>query len=159
MQQKDEEKVHIPSMYLKIMFACSNAMLYVSLVNTVHLIDRTSSTSAPSAGSCTTVARFHSCPFTDDERLSSALSIVHSAVKMATRGTYSLCSHAHYKAMRLLTGSTENAREVKKSTYHSTVLLPNTPVYITMREHCPTFYNCSSVRRAHKGWDGGTSRT
>ena len=146
-------------MYLKITFACSSTVLYISLVNTVHLIDRTSSTSAPSAGSCTTVTRFRSCPFTDDGRLSSALSIVRSAVKMATCGTYSPCSRARYKAMRHLTGSTENTREVKKSTYHSTVLSPNAPAYIMMRERCPAFYNGSSVRQAHKGWDGGTSRT
>ena len=158
MGQKDEEKVCVPSMYLKITFACSSAVSYVSLAKTVHLIDSTSSISAFSAGSCTTVATFRSCPFTDDGRLSTALSIVRPAVKMATRRTYSPCSRARFKSVRHLTGSAENTRGVKKSTYRSTVLSLNTPVYIT-RERCPTFYNHSSTRWAHKGWEGGTSRT
>ena len=96
-------------------FACSSAVSYVSTSTTVHSIDLTSSISASSVGSSRALAKSGSGPLTDDGRLSSARSIVRSAVTMATRGTSSPCSRARCSAVRRSVGSAESAREVRKS--------------------------------------------
>jgi hypothetical protein len=63
----------------------------------------------------TAFAKSGSGPLTDEGSVSSAHSIVRSAVTMATRGTSSPCSRARRSAVRCSTGSAERAREVRKS--------------------------------------------